>query len=356
ANIDDGIDRLNRYYTCCILLAATTIVSLKQYAGSPIDCWCPGNFAPSHVDYANSICWVNGTYFAPFEEAIPRDIKLRSFVLYYQWIPFLLVGQAVTFFSPYILWQFCLKNLGINLFAIVNVKDDNFDYHRSEKERSTAASYCKQIVGYLKRCYRWLVRCSRCFIINPLSDKLSFLYLTTKLIYLCNVMLNIVIVDSLLVKKLFSSTFSNHSKINFNINEFSDVFQLDPSRFPKVTLCDFLIRQQINVHRYTVQCVLPINLINEKVFIFLLAWFFFLFSLTTTNFLNWLARLWFVFCQANSIHQRLKSADRFNNLSRQMTSKFVRDYLKRDGLLVMDLISLNANDQDLVTEILFHLW
>jgi len=33
--------------------------SVKQYVGAPIDCWCPAQFTQSHVDYTNTICWVN---------------------------------------------------------------------------------------------------------------------------------------------------------------------------------------------------------------------------------------------------------------------------------------------------------
>ena len=38
--------------------------------------------------------------------------------------------------------------------------------------------------------------------------------------------------------------------------------------FPKVTLCDFQIREPLHLkglHRYTVQCVLPLNLFSQQV-------------------------------------------------------------------------------------------
>ena len=61
-------------------------------------------------------------------------------------------------------------------------------------------------------------------------------------------------------------------------------------RFPRVTLCDFHIRQQTNVHRYTVQCVLPINLFNEKVFLLIWLWLTFVGVATVLDIVYWTSK------------------------------------------------------------------
>jgi len=51
------------------------------------------------------------------------------------------------------------------------------------------------------------------------------------------------------------------------MNEWNtDVDYQGSKRFPYITYCDFEVRRMgQNIHRYTVQCVLPVNLFNEKV-------------------------------------------------------------------------------------------
>jgi len=62
-------------------------------------------------------------------------------------------------------------------------------------------------------------------------------------------------------------------------------------RFPRVTLCDFEIRQLDNVHDYTVQCVLPINLFNEKIFLLIWFWLVFVAVATFVSLLQWTSKL-----------------------------------------------------------------
>lgn len=60
-------------------------------------------------------------------------------------------------------------------------------------------------------------------------------------------------------------------------------------RFPYVTFCDFWVRRMGgNQHRYTVQCVLPVNLFNEKVFIVLWFWLVFLAAASCLGLVLWI--------------------------------------------------------------------
>ncbi|VDM15780.1 unnamed protein product [Hydatigera taeniaeformis] len=62
--------------------------------------------------------------------------------------------------------------------------------------------------------------------------------------------------------------------------------------FPRVALCDFELRRMgSNQHRYTIQCVLRINIFNEKIYIFLWFWFFLISILNLFSFLRWCYKL-----------------------------------------------------------------
>ena len=109
-------------------------------------------------------------------------------------------------------------------------------------------------------------------------------YMAVKLLYVANAVSQLFLLDSFL-------------RIDYPMYGLRVVEQLIrgqdwgySERFPRVTLCEFEIRYQSRVHNYIVQCVLTINLFNEKIFMFLWFWFIFLAGVTSVNFLRWLFR------------------------------------------------------------------
>uniref|UniRef100_A0A1I7TK57 Innexin n=2 Tax=Caenorhabditis tropicalis TaxID=1561998 RepID=A0A1I7TK57_9PELO len=53
--------------------------------------------------------------------------------------------------------------------------------------------------------------------------------------------------------------------------------------FPRQTMCDFEVRKKGSIQKYSVQCVLSMNMLNEKIFLALFYWLLALFALTAWN-------------------------------------------------------------------------
>ncbi len=136
--------------------------------------------------------------------------------------------------------------------------------------------------------------------------------------------------------------------------------------FPRVTMCDFKVRRLGNIHRYTVQCTLPINLYTEKIYMFLWFWMVFVAVCTAISFCTWLGR---VLSPGDRItyvknHLRMLDADKPKKGAEdshdtedhdKKVQRFVRSYLRQDGVFLLRLIGHNTNTIT-VTEIIGALW
>ena len=131
----------------------------------------------------------------------------------------------------------------------------------------------------------------------------------------------------------------------------------ESKRFPRVTLCDFHIREVGITHRYTVQCVLPINLFNEKIFLILWFWILLLAAFNIGDFISWLARIIRVGSRSAYVRRKLAMNQAANeplddlttSPQRQLNEKkirkaFVRDYLQEDGCFALRLLARNGQD------------
>lgn len=151
-------------------------------------------------------------------------------------------------------------------------------------------------------------------------------------------------------------------------------------RFPRVTMCDFRIREVGIVHRYSVQCVLSINLFNEKIFIFLWFWIFLvslfnvghLFSWTYALAVNGHERHNYVKRRLTALHPSTDTNGSSNGLGctanpdyyfdldhdpheKRLFKRFVNHYLREDGVLALRLLSRNSQDL-IVSELVANLF
>ncbi|MCP9260144.1 Innexin [Dirofilaria immitis] len=123
---DDVVDRCNYLLTNIMLIICAITVAAKQYVGEPLQCWVPAEFQNSWEQYIENFCFIESTYFLPFADDIPTDATIRDQhqIQYYQWIPFILILQALLFLIPRAIWtmfnwrtgaQFLPLRIGIEL-------------------------------------------------------------------------------------------------------------------------------------------------------------------------------------------------------------------------------------------------
>ena len=111
-------------------------------------------------------------------------------------------------------------------------------------------------------------------------NRISIIYIVIKLLYIIIAVMDL----------WFLSLFFGHEFYYFGVTVSKLLIKngakekMVTSLFPKITLCDFFVREKGNVKTYTVMCVLTINLFTEK--IFLIVWTILVANiiLTTINF------------------------------------------------------------------------
>jgi hypothetical protein len=115
---DDVVERRSYHWTPVMLAIFAAIASGKQQLGQPIQCWLPAEFRGQWERYAESYCFVEDTYFVPFNQTnFPQDDHHNLELHYYQWVPFFFVTQALLFLLPQLARNVSSKfsNLGFEL-------------------------------------------------------------------------------------------------------------------------------------------------------------------------------------------------------------------------------------------------
>lgn len=413
-NDDLFVDRLNHRYTVGIIVFFAAVVTASQYSGKPINCWVPGHFTGNYGSYADDICWVSSTYNIPIDDDLPNDEHARKekMLKYYQWTPFILLLMAMLFYLPRMIWRSLNDKSGLDLQnitdAVYNQAADRqgllsyltntFDHYVNSNKKANELndlfydqiepSLQKDTIHFRKRknvyeedpmteanedeeedIQKYIddatpkkgfarVKSSfcngfkNCFLTKGKrnGNYLTVLFITTRIMYTVNSLCQLFILNHFLGNDYIFLGFDVMSKVWYG----EDWAQLE--RFPRVTMCDFKIREVGITHRYTVQCVLSINLFNEKIFIFLWFWVCLVAFMNIFDLLGWIHSL---LVNNNDrfgyVKQRLYAANNNNSIrdkkiflndpeDKKLFKKFVNNYLKEDGVLALRFLSRNSQD------------
>ena len=186
------------------------------------------------------------------------------------------------------------------------------------------------------------------------GNYLTCLYIITKIFYIVNVILQIILLNAFL-------------QTNFNMYGIETMSRMvkgedwtTSHRFPRIAMCNFIIRAMgENMHRYSVQCAIPINLIHEIFYIFLWFWLVFLFITTSCSLFSWTflsfpkgKRISFV---RNKLYADGSLKRRLDVQTERLFVDFVIKYLRRDGCLIARLVARNTGDV-VAADLLGGLW
>ncbi|KAK6179172.1 hypothetical protein SNE40_011592 [Patella caerulea] len=359
SNDDGWTDRLNHLYTVFILVIFTIIVGSKQFVGDAIQCLVPPEYKPTYNAYVLAHCWMNNTYYVDMEEEIPKEIEKRGAkeLAYYQWVPIILLFMAFLFKIPYVLWRIMSNATGFNVSTYVTLAV-NSQYGPCEKHDERMKQMAEHLDKWLEFYKKVLTLPPRC---DPEKQRyiawdggkrwyIIIIYFIAKILYSVNVVCQFFMLDeflggwfslygSSLIKKLLTNRAWGIS-----------------TRFPLQTLCELVIRNMNNVLRFTIQCVLPINLFNEKIFLFLWFWLVFVSVMSILSLLRWFRLMTVVSKRISFVEDYLRLLNALcGEQDKSHVKKFVTDYLQGDGVFILKMLENNCGPV-VTSDIVRHLW
>ncbi|VDM17402.1 unnamed protein product [Hydatigera taeniaeformis] len=369
--LEDFADKMNFMYSVLILLLCTTIIAVKQYLLASIACYIPT--VPSGKDFEKflqNFCWVHGTIPILEGEHIPQnysewhDADENMRINYYQWVPFMLGLQCILFYVPRVVWQIiCYNRTGTdleNLVAVANKASNTIENDRKMLVKHVAGTMAEMLFqhrdyrhGKVADARRKAFKFCGMFIASKrLGTWLIFTYLFIKCIYLANAIGQLYLMQTFLG---FNKSMSNfgYEVARYMVNG----RDWDETRiFPRVSFCYLEhVRHLGTTNRYVAQCVLPVNMLNEKLYIFLWFWTAIVAVCTAISIPLWIMRLGREKNKVHFIKKFLRLQDIYTTEHKEILRNFISDFLRHDGVFLLRMISMNAGDV-VTADVVVEMW
>ena len=168
---------------------------------------------------------------------------------------------------------------------------------------------------------------------------LTYFYVLIKLLYIFNLILQL----------FFLQYFLSYHDVNYfqyGLDVFGRLFSglsVPESRlFPRITLCDFRVRELGEQHVYTVECILVINIFLEKMYFLLWIWFVTLLCVTIIDLIRLVHRVFVSHWRHVFIRESLELLLANRTKESQRFEQFVRSF-PIDIVFTLRLISSNSS-------------
>ena len=186
---------------------------------------------------------------------------------YYQWVPFILTFQALLFYTPHWIWkQLDGSHLEKSIQGLEKwISENNLQDETFYLDLAKHLKYLIKDRSLMNR--NWAVKFFACEILNSL-----------------NVIAQIFLIDSFLDGEFLKY---GTSVIKYHFMDEQEK-RIDPMTkvFPLMTKCTFnKYGASGTIQNLDALCVLPINVLNEKIYIFLWFWLVFLATITGVHLL-----------------------------------------------------------------------
>ncbi|XP_066245314.1 innexin inx7 [Euwallacea similis] len=281
-SIDNWIFKLHYRVTFTFLMVSTILVCSRQYIGEHIHCIADGGVPANVMD---TYCFFTTTFtlvkdldsrlvdkgYIPHPGVGSYGINSTDQVkhhAYYQWVPFVLFGQAIMFYLTHLLWKkledgrikYLVDGLELAAFSLEdkNLKISSKNIPTKQEKEKKIEIIRKAFIDRLYISGSWSLNLVFC-------ESLNFF----------NVILQIYITNEFL-----SGQFLHLGSDVWKRGLESSVDPLDEV-FPKVTKCTFYkYGPSGSIQWHDAMCIMALNVINDKIYTFLWFWFVILFILT----------------------------------------------------------------------------
>ncbi|XP_060526772.1 innexin inx2-like [Cylas formicarius] len=234
--------------TVLMLILFSVLLSSKQYFGDPIDC-----DVAQRKEIVNLYCWTTGTFIIDKKVEGSSDLqglgnlasagsKETFTLLYYQWVWFLFLLQALCFYAPKHVWRLWERR------QLAQIIQDLCGPLVTEK---WTLEYKEKIVSYLLHARN--------------LDIYSFRFAVCEFLTLVNLIFQILLMNWYLKGEYLS----------YGVNVATGAWPESMNRvFPKRAKCNYTrYGASGSVESRDALCVLPLNTLNEK--FFLILWYYF---------------------------------------------------------------------------------